>query len=152
NQIGAVVGSQPFGGEGLSGTGPKAGGPSYVRRFSKLPGLSPSAAASGRRVDVAVVQSALDALPDAPRKTVDVTEMPGPTGELNRLSTYPRGKVLCLGPTPDDALAQARMARAVGCPALIVCPGAGEPGAIDGRLDRRDLEELSGVAVVALWS
>jgi len=33
NQIGAVVGSQPFGGEGLSGTGPKAGGPHYVERF-----------------------------------------------------------------------------------------------------------------------
>lgn len=33
NQIGAVVGSQPFGGEGLSGTGPKAGGPLYLRRF-----------------------------------------------------------------------------------------------------------------------
>ena len=35
NQIGAVVGSQPFGGEGLSGTGPKAGGPHYLRRFRK---------------------------------------------------------------------------------------------------------------------
>jgi RHH-type proline utilization regulon transcriptional repressor/proline dehydrogenase/delta 1-pyrroline-5-carboxylate dehydrogenase len=34
NQIGAVVGSQPFGGEGLSGTGPKAGGPNYVVRFA----------------------------------------------------------------------------------------------------------------------
>jgi RHH-type proline utilization regulon transcriptional repressor/proline dehydrogenase/delta 1-pyrroline-5-carboxylate dehydrogenase len=33
NQIGAVVGSQPFGGEGLSGTGPKAGGPHYLLRF-----------------------------------------------------------------------------------------------------------------------
>lgn len=33
NQIGAVVGVQPFGGEGLSGTGPKAGGPNYIRRF-----------------------------------------------------------------------------------------------------------------------
>lgn len=33
NQIGAVVGVQPFGGEGLSGTGPKAGGPHYLRRF-----------------------------------------------------------------------------------------------------------------------
>jgi len=31
--IGAVVGSQPFGGEGLSGTGPKAGGPHYLHRF-----------------------------------------------------------------------------------------------------------------------
>jgi RHH-type proline utilization regulon transcriptional repressor/proline dehydrogenase/delta 1-pyrroline-5-carboxylate dehydrogenase len=34
NQIGAVVESQPFGGEGLSGTGPKAGGPHYVLRFA----------------------------------------------------------------------------------------------------------------------
>jgi len=33
NQIGAIVGSQPFGGEGLSGTGPKAGGPHYLKRF-----------------------------------------------------------------------------------------------------------------------
>ena len=34
NQIGAVVGVQPFGGEGLSGTGPKAGGPRYLHRFA----------------------------------------------------------------------------------------------------------------------
>ena len=34
NQIGAVVGVQPFGGEGLSGTGPKAGGPHYILRFA----------------------------------------------------------------------------------------------------------------------
>lgn len=34
NMIGAVVGSQPFGGEGLSGTGPKAGGPRYLHRFA----------------------------------------------------------------------------------------------------------------------
>ncbi|MEE8272540.1 MAG: bifunctional proline dehydrogenase/L-glutamate gamma-semialdehyde dehydrogenase PutA [Alphaproteobacteria bacterium] len=36
NQIGAVVGSQPFGGMGLSGTGPKAGGPLYVARFRRM--------------------------------------------------------------------------------------------------------------------
>ena len=35
NQIGAVVGVQPFGGEGLSGTGPKAGGPHYLMRLTK---------------------------------------------------------------------------------------------------------------------
>src|SRR5690606_2465327 len=35
NQIGAVVGAQPFGGEGLSGTGPKAGGPHYLGRFRR---------------------------------------------------------------------------------------------------------------------
>jgi RHH-type proline utilization regulon transcriptional repressor/proline dehydrogenase/delta 1-pyrroline-5-carboxylate dehydrogenase len=33
SMIGAIVGSQPFGGEGLSGTGPKAGGPHYLSRF-----------------------------------------------------------------------------------------------------------------------
>jgi RHH-type transcriptional regulator, proline utilization regulon repressor / proline dehydrogenase / delta 1-pyrroline-5-carboxylate dehydrogenase len=37
NQIGAVVGSQPFGGHGLSGTGPKAGGPHYLPRFCRVP-------------------------------------------------------------------------------------------------------------------
>ena len=37
NIIGAVVGVQPFGGEGLSGTGPKAGGPDYLRRFTAEP-------------------------------------------------------------------------------------------------------------------
>ncbi len=37
NQIGAVVGVQPFGGEGLSGTGPKAGGPHYVQSMQKRP-------------------------------------------------------------------------------------------------------------------
>ncbi len=37
NMIGAVVGVQPFGGEGLSGTGPKAGGPLYLRRLVHLP-------------------------------------------------------------------------------------------------------------------
>src|SRR4029079_10592962 len=35
NQIGAVVGSKPLGGEGLSGPGPKAGGPHYLRRFRR---------------------------------------------------------------------------------------------------------------------
>jgi RHH-type proline utilization regulon transcriptional repressor/proline dehydrogenase/delta 1-pyrroline-5-carboxylate dehydrogenase len=34
NIIGAVVGTQPFGGRGLSGTGPKAGGPHYLHRFA----------------------------------------------------------------------------------------------------------------------
>jgi RHH-type transcriptional regulator, proline utilization regulon repressor / proline dehydrogenase / delta 1-pyrroline-5-carboxylate dehydrogenase len=34
NMVGAVVGCQPFGGEGLSGTGPKAGGPNYLTRFA----------------------------------------------------------------------------------------------------------------------
>jgi RHH-type proline utilization regulon transcriptional repressor/proline dehydrogenase/delta 1-pyrroline-5-carboxylate dehydrogenase len=47
NMIGAVVGVQPFGGEGLSGTGPKAGGPRYLYRFAVERTLSVDTTASG---------------------------------------------------------------------------------------------------------
>jgi RHH-type proline utilization regulon transcriptional repressor/proline dehydrogenase/delta 1-pyrroline-5-carboxylate dehydrogenase len=47
NQIGAIVGSQPFGGEGLSGTGPKAGGPHALLRFAVERSLSVNIAAQG---------------------------------------------------------------------------------------------------------
>jgi len=47
NIIGAVVGVQPFGGEGLSGTGPKAGGPHYLPRFAVERSLSVNTAAIG---------------------------------------------------------------------------------------------------------
>jgi RHH-type proline utilization regulon transcriptional repressor/proline dehydrogenase/delta 1-pyrroline-5-carboxylate dehydrogenase len=47
NIIGAVVGDQPFGGEGLSGTGPKAGGPHYLPRFSLERTVSVNTAAVG---------------------------------------------------------------------------------------------------------
>ena len=47
DMIGAVVGVQPFGGEGLSGTGPKAGGPDYLRRFAVERTLTINTAAVG---------------------------------------------------------------------------------------------------------
>jgi len=47
NQIGAVVESQPFGGEGLSGTGPKAGGPHYLHRFAVERTFTVNTTASG---------------------------------------------------------------------------------------------------------
>jgi RHH-type proline utilization regulon transcriptional repressor/proline dehydrogenase/delta 1-pyrroline-5-carboxylate dehydrogenase len=47
NMIGAVVGVQPFGGSGLSGTGPKAGGPDYLRRFVIEQTISTNTAAAG---------------------------------------------------------------------------------------------------------
>ena len=47
NMIGAVVGVQPFGGEGLSGTGPKAGGPHYLARFAAERTVSVNTAAVG---------------------------------------------------------------------------------------------------------
>jgi RHH-type proline utilization regulon transcriptional repressor/proline dehydrogenase/delta 1-pyrroline-5-carboxylate dehydrogenase len=45
--VGAVVGQQPFGGEGLSGTGPKAGGPHYLHRFAVERTLSINTTAAG---------------------------------------------------------------------------------------------------------
>ena len=50
NMIGAVVGSQPFGGTGLSGTGPKAGGPHYLPRFATERTLTVNTAAAGGSV------------------------------------------------------------------------------------------------------
>jgi RHH-type proline utilization regulon transcriptional repressor/proline dehydrogenase/delta 1-pyrroline-5-carboxylate dehydrogenase len=47
SMIGAVVGTQPFGGGGLSGTGPKAGGPNYLRRFALEQVVSINTAAAG---------------------------------------------------------------------------------------------------------
>src|SRR6185503_2471161 len=47
NMVGAVVGSQPFGGSGLSGTGPKAGGPNYLHRLSIEQVVTVNTAASG---------------------------------------------------------------------------------------------------------
>jgi RHH-type proline utilization regulon transcriptional repressor/proline dehydrogenase/delta 1-pyrroline-5-carboxylate dehydrogenase len=47
SMIGAVVGTQPFGGSGLSGTGPKAGGPNYLHRFALEQAVSVNIAASG---------------------------------------------------------------------------------------------------------
>lgn len=62
NQIGAIVGSQPFGGEGLSGTGPKAGGPQYLTRFRRI-GLPGSAAApTGDIIGIDTLQTAIQSL------------------------------------------------------------------------------------------
>jgi RHH-type proline utilization regulon transcriptional repressor/proline dehydrogenase/delta 1-pyrroline-5-carboxylate dehydrogenase len=52
NLIGAVVGVQPFGGEGLSGTGPKAGGPAYLQRFTTERVLTINTAATGGNLDL----------------------------------------------------------------------------------------------------
>ncbi|WP_424812969.1 trifunctional transcriptional regulator/proline dehydrogenase/L-glutamate gamma-semialdehyde dehydrogenase [Roseococcus sp. YIM B11640] len=87
NMIGAVVGVQPFGGHGLSGTGPKAGGPLYLRRLL----------ASGS---------------DLPSTTA--ADLPGPAGEHNLYSVHPRGKALCLAATGEELAAQMAAARSAG--------------------------------------
>ena len=52
NMVGAVVGVQPFGGEGYSGTGPKAGGPNYLQRFCTEKTLTVNTAAIGGNADL----------------------------------------------------------------------------------------------------
>ncbi|MGQ3093148.1 MAG: L-glutamate gamma-semialdehyde dehydrogenase, partial [Roseateles sp.] len=77
NIIGAVVGVQPFGGEGLSGTGPKAGGPDYLRRFCAEPHL-----------DAPAPPLTLDGPADALAVAADVTWRDTPLAE--RIATLRR--------------------------------------------------------------
>ncbi len=151
NQIGAIVGSQPFGGEGLSGTGPKAGGPNYVQRFTADHFVAHKIE-SGQVAPPGIVQEALNELAEPLQSPLTTWDLPGPTGESNRLSLYPRGKVLCLGPTLTTAWKQADIARKKGCSALIVTPGATGKNAISGFLSRESLLHLEGFDAVALWS
>jgi len=153
DQIGAVVGSQPFGGENLSGTGPKAGGPNYLLRFmepERTVGHA-SVTGTGSLVSLDEVQSALNSF-SIRRVKLSQEELPGPTGELNTLHEYARGVVLCLGNELESAYQQASIAKENGCQSLIVCPGAKGENAIDGFLSRELLTTLYGFDLVALWS
>ena len=150
NQIGAIVGSQPFGGEGLSGTGPKAGGPNYVARFARQ-GRKVEPMQDGPVAEPAKVQAALDGA--RPSTTaLSTVSMPGPTGESNRLSEFGRGIVLCLGPGRDAATRQARTAAANGCAAVAVAPGIDPPDGIDGVLDPQALAHLDGFQAVVSFA
>ncbi|WP_293577243.1 bifunctional proline dehydrogenase/L-glutamate gamma-semialdehyde dehydrogenase PutA [Phaeobacter sp.] len=150
NQIGAIVGSQPFGGEGLSGTGPKAGGPSYVRRFTQG-ASSHIAAETGAPAALVRIQAAIDETDTPSRIALNTTVLPGPTGESNVLSSYGRGKFLCLGPTLAAAQQQAAIAQAHGCTAVIVAPGAQGPGTADGVIEASVLTSISGIDGVVHW-
>jgi RHH-type proline utilization regulon transcriptional repressor/proline dehydrogenase/delta 1-pyrroline-5-carboxylate dehydrogenase len=129
NQIGAVVGSQPFGGEGLSGTGPKAGGPNYLPRLSRPAASEPPAtrenALSPLSIGfaIAAVDKARAVFDAAPRRPQRIA-MPGPTGERNTLEIHPRGIVLCLGPDEASARRQAELALERGNGVLVIAPGA----------------------------
>ncbi len=107
NQIGAVVGSQPFGGEGLSGTGPKAGGPHYISRFIAAPVPVAGKVWPGE-MKLSDLRHVLDTANAGVRPSHKGLVLPGPTGESNRLTTLPRDAVLCLGPGPEAAKAQAK--------------------------------------------
>jgi RHH-type proline utilization regulon transcriptional repressor/proline dehydrogenase/delta 1-pyrroline-5-carboxylate dehydrogenase len=124
NLIGAVVGVQPFGGHGLSGTGPKAGGPLYLRRLlaacpaeTGLPrGVEPAPSRiwrewlAGREAAVGRGCEPTTALSPAGAELL----LPGPVGEENRYGLHPRGTVLCLPATERGMLLQMGAALATG--------------------------------------
>ena len=145
NIVGAVVGVQPFGGEGLSGTGPKAGGPLYLYRLlSTRP--SDAIEQSFARADA---ETAPDVrLRDAMRKPLTALQawaasqklndlsalcvkfaeqsqsgitrvLAGPTGERNSYAILPREHVLCLADSESDLLTQLAAVLAVGGSAVM---------------------------------
>ncbi|MBD9516943.1 MULTISPECIES: trifunctional transcriptional regulator/proline dehydrogenase/L-glutamate gamma-semialdehyde dehydrogenase [Pseudomonadaceae] len=141
NVVGAVVGVQPFGGEGLSGTGPKAGGPLYLYRL--LSTRPQDAVANQLKGDGAQAlprpkdaQQAVDALTkwagqkDAALATLlggygelaqSFTQqvLTGPTGERNTYTLLPREHVLCLAEDRADLLAQLGAVLSVGSRPLV---------------------------------
>lgn len=126
--IGAVVGVQPFGGHGLSGTGPKAGGPLYLRRLMRRraatvrPGQPPEGA---RRWEVWLrgagnpAAAAHCAAIAAATPVGAAFDLPGPVGEHNRYTTIPRGNVLCTAEEPAALFRQVSAALATGNRALV---------------------------------
>ena len=205
NQIGAVVGSQPFGGEGLSGTGPKAGGPHYIRRLTAgtaTAGGVPAGPIVDRTRLAAAVSEASRAMTARPHRgggtgrgrhdsdgdsggtgkvrhgeetgseTIGSGEvgraaharfasldLPGPTGESNRLSFAPRGVVLCLGPGVETAKAQIATALDVGNVVVAIADGSTAALAslvpdprivlLDGQVEPESLVTVDGIAAVA---
>ncbi|EJG0601916.1 trifunctional transcriptional regulator/proline dehydrogenase/L-glutamate gamma-semialdehyde dehydrogenase [Cronobacter sakazakii] len=144
NMVGAVVGVQPFGGEGLSGTGPKAGGPLYLYRLLTS---RPDAAVQTtlERHDARYAQDAqVKTLITRPHQAL--TEwaagrpelkalcehylalsqsgvqrtLPGPTGERNTYTLLPRERVLCLADNEQDLLVQLAAATSAGSRVLWV--------------------------------
>ena len=139
NQIGAVVGSQPFGGEGLSGTGPKAGGPLYLGRMSAHP-VAATHEAWGGAADIPALSIRIkQAQPTDKILREDL--LSGPTGELNRLTFRARPPILCMGPGSAAMQAQMSAVRALGG----VCVGA------EGELMPAHLTELAGISGVLWW-
>ncbi len=138
NQIGAVVGSQPFGGMGLSGTGPKAGGPHYMLRF-RASEVATTTAHWTNDTDLATLTAALAKAHAGVGQPV--RDMPGPTGESNRLGAHPRGPVLCVGPGVAASQAQAQAVTDLGGVAV-------QAG---GRVGPGLLESLAPLAAVVWW-
>ena len=138
NVIGAVVGVQPFGGMGLSGTGPKAGGPLYLYRLvqgqpntalttlprSEHSAPAPQLLASLQTAVIAGVEQSGRICAEALAASRLGTSLllTGPTGESNRYRLLPRGPVWALPRTPLGLVHQVAAALATGNPCRVVLP------------------------------
>jgi RHH-type proline utilization regulon transcriptional repressor/proline dehydrogenase/delta 1-pyrroline-5-carboxylate dehydrogenase len=125
NIIGAVVGVQPFGGRGLSGTGPKAGGPLYIGRLVQRAPVPPQhssvhtdpavrefATWLGRRGHNAAAQAARDF---AGTSALGLErELAGPVGERNLYALHSRGRILLVPATAEGLFRQVAAALATG--------------------------------------
>ena len=130
NIIGAVVGSQPFGGRGLSGTGPKAGGPLYIGRLVKQ-APDTQFSVGGRKnelIDSFVdwLQQHGDSSDAAFAKSLNgksplgvSVNLPGPVGESNVYSLHSRGKILLFPQTKSGLYRQLAATFATGNIAVI---------------------------------
>ncbi len=167
NIIGAVVGVQPFGGRGLSGTGPKAGGPLYIGRLVQKapvppmhssvrtdPGLRDFATWLGQRghnddADAARELGALSALGL-------VKELPGPVGERNVYSLHPRGRVLLVPQTARGLFRQMAATLAAGNDVVVDAQSGlsdllqSLPPSVAARVSTREDWELDGPVFGAL--
>lgn len=141
NIVGAVVGVQPFGGEGLSGTGPKAGGPLYLYRLlstrpqdavaQQLKGDNVHALGAPAELEKARAAFVTWAAKEEPAVAALFQQygelsqsytshvLTGPTGERNTYTLLPRERVLCLAEERSDLLAQLAATLAVGSHALL---------------------------------
>jgi RHH-type proline utilization regulon transcriptional repressor/proline dehydrogenase/delta 1-pyrroline-5-carboxylate dehydrogenase len=133
NIIGAVVGVQAFGGHALSGTGPKAGGPLYLRRLvapdsapTSLPTGEPPvtltetiAALRAQGVETSAMERYATRSP-----LLRNVRLAGPVGEQNEYMLSPRGQVLCHAETREGLLRQLGAALATGNVALLAGPAA----------------------------
>ena len=132
---GAVIGSQPFGGSGMSGCGPKAGGPFALRRMSARtnPWFAPQESKPGEiprhAHSLVTFLESRDAV-SARQIRQDIAhamtgfsmELPGPSGETNTLTLIPCGPVLCAGESWPGILRAVGMALGTGNPALVLGP------------------------------
>ncbi|MGE8604751.1 trifunctional transcriptional regulator/proline dehydrogenase/L-glutamate gamma-semialdehyde dehydrogenase [Bordetella trematum] len=131
NMVGAVVGVQPFGGEGLSGTGPKAGGPLYLYRLlASRPDAAlaqpfgvQSSEADAPDAALPLLQQWCDArgqafVAPAPFFARSSHVLAGPTGESNVYKVLPRAAVLCRADSEAGLLTQLAAVLAVGSRAV----------------------------------